>query len=105
VALRLLNRKLTLLHRRIWPAVAALSGEIGRSRLAAITEEHTPSGKHETTVTPFPKWVPKEVLAEAGRIDPDQARAICARMRLELTPLLRDEERQAGRGRSRGRRT
>lgn len=77
VALRLVNGKLTLAHRRVWPALAALAADIGRSRLAAITEEHTPSGRHETTVTPFPKWVPKDVLAEADRVDLDEARAIC----------------------------
>src|SRR5204863_5023380 len=40
VALRLIEGKLTLAHRRVWPALAALAGEIGRSRLAAVTEEH-----------------------------------------------------------------
>ena len=78
VALRLIKGKLTLAHRRVWPALAALADEIGRSRLAAVTEEHTPSGKHETTTTPFPKWVPKEVLAEADRLDKTEARSICA---------------------------
>ncbi len=79
-ALRLIEGKLTLAHRRVWPALAALSGEIGRSRLAAVAERHTPSGKHETTTTPFPDWVPKEVLAEAEAIDPDDARSICAQV-------------------------
>jgi hypothetical protein len=78
VALRLIKGKLTLAHRRAWPALVALADEIGRSRLAAITEKHTPSGRHETTSTPFPKWVPKDVLAAARKVDLDKARSICA---------------------------
>ena len=77
VALRLIKGKLTLAHRIAWPALAALADEIGRSRLAAITEVHTASGKHETTTTPFPGWLPDDVRAAAAKIDLDEARSIC----------------------------
>lgn len=78
VALRLIEGKLTLAHRRAWPALVALAGELGRARLAAVRESHTPSGKHETTSTPFPEWVPRDLLAKARTIDMEKARAICA---------------------------
>ena len=76
VALRLIKGKVTLAHRGVWPALVALAGEIGRSRLAAIEEEHTASGRHRTTITPFPKWVPEDVQAAARRVDVDEARSI-----------------------------
>ena len=76
VALRLIKGKLTLAHRRVWPALVALADEIGRERLTAVTQEHTASGKHETTLTPFPKWVPKDVQTEAKTLDLDEARAM-----------------------------
>ena len=78
VALRLIEGKLTLAHRRAWPALVALAGEIGRARLAAVREAHTPSGKHETTSIPFPEWVPRDVLAEARTVDMEKARSLCA---------------------------
>jgi hypothetical protein len=78
VALRLIEGKLTLAHRSAWPALVALAGELGRARLAAVRESHTPSGKHETTSIPFPEWVPRDVLAQARTIDIDKARSICA---------------------------
>jgi len=78
VALRLIEGKLTLAHRRAWPALVALAGELGRARLAAVRESHTPSGRHETTSIPFPEWVPGDVLAEARTIEIDKARFICA---------------------------
>jgi hypothetical protein len=78
VALRLIEGKLTLVHRRAWPALVALAGELGRARLAVIRESHTPSGKHVTTSVPFPEWVPEDVLAEARKIALDEARSLCA---------------------------
>jgi hypothetical protein len=56
----------------------ALAEELGRARLAAVSESHTPSGKHETTSVPFPDWVPRDVLAEAREVDLEEARSLCA---------------------------
>lgn len=78
VALRLIAGKVTLAHRTVWPALVALADEIGRPRLAAVREEHTPSGKHRTISTPFPEWVPKEVLAAAKKLDAGEARKLVA---------------------------
>ena len=78
VAIRLIQGKLTLAHRRVWGALVAVADEIGRSRLGAVREVHTRSGRHKTITTPFPEWVPREVQAAAARMDRDEARAICA---------------------------
>lgn len=63
--LRLINGKVTLVHRRLWPALVRLSHRISAERLASIKEEHTSKGFHRAQETPFPGWVPAEAL-EAG---------------------------------------
>src|SRR4051794_28145936 len=46
VATNLVGGKLTLIHRRLWPALASLAyeGRIDRARLAKVTQEHTEAG-------------------------------------------------------------
>ncbi|HEY5073785.1 MAG TPA: hypothetical protein VII34_03750 [Pyrinomonadaceae bacterium] len=34
---------------------------------------HTPTGKHELVVTPFPKWVPPEILRVARELTEKEA--------------------------------
>jgi hypothetical protein len=63
VRLRLVKGKVTLVHRRLWPALVRLSDELGPDRLAAIEEEHTQSGAHRSTTVPYPDWVPRDVAA------------------------------------------
>src|SRR3712207_4725217 len=46
LACRLVNGKVTLIHRRLWPALIRLRDQLPVERLAAIEEEHTPSGRH-----------------------------------------------------------
>ncbi len=46
VRLRLLNGKSTLVHRRLWPAMARVSSRIGATRLVSIGEAHTTSSAH-----------------------------------------------------------
>jgi hypothetical protein len=88
VALRLIAGKVTLAHRRAWPALVALSDQLGHARLAAIDERHTESGRHAVTRVPFPDWVPAEVIAAARHVDLDAARALC-RAALDGTNLTR----------------
>src|SRR5713226_5709346 len=59
---RLVDGKITYIHRRLWPALVRSAGRFSKHRLAAVKETHTPAGKHKLLVTQFPKWVPKEVL-------------------------------------------
>jgi hypothetical protein len=73
---RLIDNKITYVHRRLWPALVKLSGELDASKLGAIREEHLPGGKHELRVTEFPNWVPAEVLAESKRLARREAKAM-----------------------------
>jgi hypothetical protein len=68
VATRLINGKITLIHRRLWPAVVRVADRFPPARLAAVDEEHTATGAHRTRVTPFPDWVPSEDLASAANL-------------------------------------
>jgi hypothetical protein len=75
VATRLVNGKVTLVHRRLWPALVRIAERFPKERLAAVKEEHTASGAHRTIEIPFPEWVPAEDLAAAGLLTVDDALA------------------------------
>ena len=71
---RLIDRKITYVHRRLWPALVRVSPGIERNRLAATREEHTPSGAHRLATVPFPRWVPDEVHTAAEDMSDAKAR-------------------------------
>jgi hypothetical protein len=73
VRLRLVNGKVTLVHRRVWPALVRVSDGFPPARLASIEEEHTASGAHRKIETPFPDWVPAEVVEAAASLTEAQA--------------------------------
>ncbi|HYV19675.1 MAG TPA: copper resistance protein NlpE N-terminal domain-containing protein [Verrucomicrobiae bacterium] len=66
---RLVQGKITFVHRRVWPALVRLAPRFAKRSLAAVRQEHTSSGRHRNVVTPFPKWVPRDVLAQGRRLD------------------------------------
>lgn len=70
---RLVDGKVTFVHRRLWPALVRLAGRLPKSGLAAIREEHTARGSHRVVRTPFPRWVPPEVVSQAGLLSEAQA--------------------------------
>jgi hypothetical protein len=70
---RLVGGKVTFVHRRLWPALVRLAGQLPKRGLAAVREEHTARGHHRTVVTPYPRWVPKAVQREARRLTVEQA--------------------------------
>ena len=70
---RLVGGKVTYVHRRLWPALVRLAGQFDASRLAAIREVHTATGKHKVDRVAFPKWVPAETKAAAKALTPTQA--------------------------------
>jgi hypothetical protein len=72
---RLLAGKLTLVHRRLWPALAALARELPPAALARVRQVHTAAGKHANETVPFPQWLPPESAAAAAGLDPERARA------------------------------
>jgi hypothetical protein len=73
---RLVDGKITFVHRRLWPAVARLAEELGTASVTAVRQEHTSSGAHRNVLTPFPKWVTPAVKAAAEKLSPDEARAL-----------------------------
>jgi hypothetical protein len=73
VALRLVDGKVTLVHRRLWPALVRLADRFQDERLAAIDEVHTGSGAHRTIAVPFPDWVPAEDSTAASLLTVDEA--------------------------------
>ena len=70
---RLVDGKITYVHRRLWPGLVRLAGRFPKHRLAAVKETHTPAGKHKLLVTPFPKWVPKKILGVAKKLTEKEA--------------------------------
>jgi hypothetical protein len=82
VRLRLVNGKVTLVHRRVWPALVRVADRLEAGQLAALHEEHTASGAHRVDEQPFPSWVPDDVLRSAAQLSEDDAWA-------QLPPCLR----------------
>ncbi len=72
---RLVEGKITFVHRRLWPALVRLADELGKERLTAIKQEHTETGAHRNVRTPFPKWVPSDVKNTARKLSDSEARA------------------------------
>jgi len=62
---RLVDGKITYVHRRLWPAIVRLQGSLSAAALGALREEHTDSGVHRLRVTRFPRWVPAGVRKDA----------------------------------------
>jgi hypothetical protein len=73
VRLRLVNGKVTLVHRRVWPSLVRLCAIIPPERLASIEEHHTSSGAHRKVETPFPAWVPADTIEAAAKVTEEQA--------------------------------
>ena len=76
IATRLVNGRITLVHRRLWPALVRLADRFQAERLAAVDEVHTAAGAHRTIEVPFPEWIPTEDLAAAGLLTVDEALAL-----------------------------
>lgn len=74
---RLLAGKVTLVHRRLWPTLAALvlAGELPAAAAARVRQVHGASGRHVNEETPFPQWLPPDAAAAAAGLAPERARA------------------------------
>ena len=70
---RLIDGKITYVHRRLWPALVRVSDAFPRRRLARIHEQHTDTGRHVVEEHHFPGWTPEDVAAEARRLDEEAA--------------------------------
>ena len=65
---KLVQGKITLIHRRLWAALAAVAGPRRIRGLDRIHQEHQASGEHRNLVEPWPQWVPAETRGEAARL-------------------------------------
>jgi hypothetical protein len=70
---RLLNGKITYVHRQLWPALVRLSNEIGPSRLARVIEMHTAKGAHKNRSVPFSRCIPNEMKIEGHKLSRGEA--------------------------------
>jgi len=65
---RLLNGKITFIHRRLWPALVRVADRFPVQHLAQVKEQHTASGRHLTQEKPFPEWVPAAIAKQATKL-------------------------------------
>ncbi len=72
---RLIDGKITLIHRRLWPSLVRLAKRFAPEQLAQVREEHTQSGRHASREIPFPQWVPHDVAEQARTIGEKEALA------------------------------
>jgi hypothetical protein len=70
---RLVRGRVTLVHRRLWPALVRAACCLPRERLASVQEFHATSGAHRVEETPYPEWVPNDVKKASERLTREQA--------------------------------
>lgn len=76
VRLRLVNGKVTLVHRSLWPALVRVADRFTAKQLAALHEEHTATHAHKVEEQQFPDWVPDDVRRVAERLSVEEALAL-----------------------------
>ncbi len=91
---RLVDGKLTLVHRRLWPALVRVADRFSATQIAKVREEHTPSGHHVSREVPYPKWVPTEVKEQAKGIGEEEALTALGRWTLLHNPSLKRTRRK-----------
>jgi len=70
---KLVDGKVTYVHKRLWPALVKLAPRFPKTALAKVWNEHTATGAHRSRRLSFPRWVPASVVAEAKRLPADEA--------------------------------
>jgi hypothetical protein len=70
---RLVEGKITYVHRRLWAALVRVSKRFPAAHFARVGEEHTSSGKHVSEETLFPAWVSKETTDRASQLEEQSA--------------------------------
>jgi hypothetical protein len=82
--MRLVNNKVTLVHRRLWPALVRLADRFDDTALLVVGQEHTRTGAHRATRSPLVDWVSVDVVDAAARLSAADATTM-------LPPVLRDQ--------------
>jgi hypothetical protein len=75
---KLVDDKITLVHRRAWPAIARLAevGVLAAERVASLQQEHMPTGEHRNIVTPLAEWLDDASAQAAARMTAEAARKL-----------------------------
>jgi len=89
---KLIEGRITYVHRRLWPALVKLAGRFRKEQLAKVWNEHTARGAHRARRTPFPAWVPAAVMKQAAALSVPEAEGI-----LSPWPALSSSSRGGGR--------
>ncbi|CAN5769420.1 hypothetical protein BH11MYX2_BH11MYX2_39630 [soil metagenome] len=73
---KLVDGKVTFVHRRLWPAVVSLAraGVITAQQAESVHQEHTEGGEHRNFNIAFPEWVAEDVAAAAAALTIDAAK-------------------------------
>jgi hypothetical protein len=72
---RAVRGKVTLVHRRLWPALVRAAEVLDVANLARVEQEHTPAGHHVNHEVPFPQWADVATMAAASELTLDDARS------------------------------
>src|SRR2546427_6592889 len=86
---KLIDDKVTYVHRRLWPALIKLAPRFRKAQLAKVWNEHTESGAHVSKSTDFPEWVPTEIMQQAEALSATEAEQLLAVL-LARQPVKRD---------------
>jgi len=70
---RLIDGKITYVHRRLWPALVRLAACLPPDSLSKVEEVHTPTGKHVVNETLLTEWASEEVFKEAEHLSKEEA--------------------------------
>jgi hypothetical protein len=107
---KLIDGKVTYVHRRIWPALVKMAGRFRKEQLAKVWDEHTSTGAHRARQTPFPAWVPAEVMRQAAALSVSEAESILSEWpalsgegRAEAAEAAHSQRKPGKRGRARQR--
>lgn len=66
---RVVDGKVTYVHRRLWPALVRVANLFPAKHLARIQEKHTPGGRHALAEEVYPTWVSGALSSEADKLD------------------------------------
>ena len=70
---RLVEGKVTYVHRRLWPALIRAATAFPAKNLARVAQEHTQAGHHIKRETPFPDWTDADSRTAAQSLTAQEA--------------------------------
>lgn len=91
---KLIDGKVTYVHRRLWPALVKLAPRFRKKQLAKVWDAHTESGTHVSREMPFPDWVPGEIMKESEGLSVEEAEQVLLAV-LAALPVKKERIRPA----------